>query len=106
MHAVTVSTTTPEYTAVLDHLSQLTERFKALPGAEEALLVQFKQKRWVAITITATANELIVLALDRIKEDVQDYRVFIEILDNIEGMDSFVSSINGKTIPKIMHLCS
>ena len=103
MHAVTVSTKTPEYIAVLDHLQQLTDRLKVLPGAEEALLVKFKMKHWVAIT-TKDHDQLILLALDRIKEHAQDYRVFIDMLDNIEGMDT--SSINGKTIPKIMHLCS
>ena len=54
---------------------------------------------WVGITITATANEMIVLALDRIKKkDVRDYRVFIDMLNNVTGMDQVVSSIESNGI--------
>ena len=60
--------------------------------------MQFKQRSWVGITITATANEMIVLALDRIKKDVRDYRVFIDMLNNVTGMDQVVSSIESNGI--------
>ena len=92
------SKTTSEYTAVLGHLKQLTESLRAIPGAEEALLVEFKQKSWVGIAIRATAKQLLDLALVRIRKDVRECRVFIDMLNNIEGMDQVVSSIESNGI--------
>ena len=80
------------------HFTQLYDTLRATPGAEEGLLVRFKEINWVDINEKATVQELIENALNRIKYDATKYTVFIDILKNMAGTDQVVSSIEGKMI--------
>ena len=77
------------------HLEQLYDTLRATPGAEERLLVRFKQINWVDMNENATAQELIENALNRIKYDATKYSVFIDTLRKMAGVDQVVSSIEG-----------
>ena len=79
----------PQYKAVLSHL-------EALTGAEDSLLMKFKELSWLPIGAEASANELVTLALNRIVNDVRDYDVFVHMLRDIAGMERMVTTIAGK----------
>ena len=70
---------------VLNNLEVLTKRLQ-LAKEVEPLLQKFKMEKWMALEATATANELVLLALDRIKNRVTDYDVFIRMLKSMPGV--------------------
>ena len=83
-----------QYNVVLKQLQALTERLQ-LSKEEETLLQKFKMEKWIAGGATATANELVLLALDRIKNQVTDYDVFIRMLKSMPGVKSIADQMTG-----------
>ena len=92
----------PQYKAVLSHLEALTTTLRVTPGAESSLLLKFQQLTWLAIETEASAKELVTLALNRIKNDVKDYEVFINMLETVPGMKTVVNKITG-TVETSLH---
>ena len=84
-----------QYKAVLHNM----ETLRMTLGAED-LLLKFQEKEWLSIASQAKADELIRLALDRIKNDIKDYEVFISMLQAITGLSTVTSKITG-----IMYTC-
>ena len=80
--------------AVLKKLQVLTERLQ-LTKQVEPLLQKFKMEKWIALGATATANELVELALDRIKNQVTDYDVFIRMLKSMPGVEPIAVQMIG-----------
>lgn len=88
---------TPQYQAVLNQLMNLTQRLeqKANAKAKQDLVQMFQMKSWVGdITKPEVAN-LIHVALHRIKTDVKEYEVFIDMLDQIPVVAQFVTQMKG-----------
>ena len=81
-----------EYNVVLENLELLTERIQRAKR-EETLLQKFKMERWIAGGATATANDLVLLALNRIKEQITDYDIFIRMLKDMPGVKSIANQI-------------
>ena len=79
---------------VLKKLEALTERLQRAKEVE-TLLQKFKMEEWIAEGATATANELVLLALDRIKDQVTDYDVFIRMLKSMPGVKSIAYQMIG-----------
>ena len=86
--------TSPQYNVVLKKLQVLTECLQHTK-VEETLLQKFKMQRWIAVGATATANELVELALNRIKNQVADYDVFIGMLKSMPGVESIADQMIG-----------
>ena len=83
---------TPQYNVVLENLESLTERLQHAKEVE-TLLQKFIMQKWIANKSTATANELVLLALNRIKNQVTDYDVFITMLKDMPGVKSIADQI-------------
>ena len=83
-----------QYNVVLKKLEVLTERLQRAKEVE-TLLQKFKMEKWIADGATATANELVLLALDRIKNQVTDYDVFIRMLKSMPGVKSIADQMTG-----------
>ena len=79
---------------VLKKLQLLTERLQ-LTKEVEPLLQKFKMEKWIALGAKATANELVELALDRIKNQVTDYDVFIRMLKSMPGVEPIAHQMIG-----------
>ena len=90
-------TKSPQYLAVLNQLVALQERLdlKANAKAKEKLLLMFQAKQWLGGTADPTAAALVQLALNRIKDDVNQYGVFIKILQDITGLADIADKITG-----------
>ena len=82
------------HAVVLKKLQVLTERLK-LAKEVDPLLQKFKMEKWIALGATATANELVLLALDRIKNQVTDYDVFIRMLKSMPGVEPIALQMIG-----------
>ena len=82
----------PQYNVVLGNLQKLTERLQQAKEVE-TLLQKFKMEKWIGTDATATANELVLLALGRIKDEVTDYDVFIKMLKSMPGVKSIADQM-------------
>ena len=74
-------------------MSDIITALKSTPGATDMLTGKYKQKQWIDITIYPTEDELVTLALLRIKQDPKQYDTFIDMLHSISGMDITVDRI-------------
>ena len=80
------------YDSVRRNLSKITEALKATPGAKGHLIVLYMQHGWLNyITENPAEDELVSLALQRIKQDPNQYDLFIDMLRDIPGMDLIVA---------------
>ena len=84
----------PQYNAVLNKLQVLTKSLQHGMGVE-VLLQKFKMQKWIATEATATANELVLLALNRIQNQVTDYDVFIRMLKSMPGVNVIADQMTG-----------
>ena len=96
---VYAAVSSPQYNMVLKNLKVLTERLQRAKEVK-TLLQEFKMEKWIADGATATANELVLLALDRIKNQVTDYDVFIRMLRSMPGVKSLADQMTG------MYMCT
>ena len=62
-------------------------------SASQSLRRKFKEESWISPTSTSTEEELVTRALARIELDPKQYRKFIAMLSNIEGMDLLVEKL-------------
>ena len=86
--------TTAQYNVVLKNLGVLTERLQHAKQIK-TLLSKFKMEKWIASGAKARANELVELALNRIKTQVTDYDMFITMLKSMPGVKSIADQMTG-----------
>ena len=68
------------------------------PGALTELTQLYQQNRWLDITDKPNADELVTLALERIKVDPNEYCLFVAMLRSITGMENIAQKVtNGET---------
>ena len=78
-----------------ENLVLLVNTIEATPGSLEALQRQFIAKSWLSPITKTNANELAILALNRIENNVEEYDVFMRMLSSVTGMDQIVDIIEG-----------
>ena len=78
---------------VLSIMDDIITDLKATPGATDKLTGKYKQEGWMAFTENPTEDKLVTLALQRIKQDPNQYDLFIDMLRCIKGMDITVNKI-------------
>ena len=81
---------TPEYQRVLNNMEDITRALSTTPGAEEALSLKYKQKRWCDASASTSEKELVQLVLVRIEQNADQFYVFTSMLEDIPGMDQIV----------------
>ena len=87
---------TPEYDSVLKNMICIIDHLKVNGDAKERLILKFQEKSWIDITSMPKEDELIRKVLNRIREDAKEFLVFIEMLQDITGMDGIVDKLKGK----------
>ena len=80
------------YDRVRSHLVDITNLLKTT-GAREDLTQHFMQMRWLGNAQNPSENELVQLALQRIKIDPGQYDMFLTMLRAIQGLDLIVNAI-------------
>ena len=89
---------TLEYERVKTNLSSIITALQSNPSARNSLRQKFKEKGWLSITDSPTEEQLVTRALGRIELDPKQYRVFLAMLRDIEGLDLIVNRLTGMTI--------
>ena len=85
------------YDRVLSNLVAITEILKSSPSAQEKLTQLYQQSKWLDITDKPNADELIRLALGRIKLDPNQYGLFVSMLRGITGLDIIANKLSGES---------
>ena len=80
-----------EFDKVLSIMDDVITALKATPGATDKLTGKYKQEGWMAFIENPTEDKLVTLALQRIKQDPNQYDLFIDMLRCIKGMDLTVN---------------
>ena len=75
------------------NLSDITNALEMNPFASRRLRRKFKAESWISTTSKSTEEELVTRALARIELDPKQYRKFIAMLSDIEGMDLIVEKL-------------
>ena len=86
------------YDRVLSNLVTITKALKLCSSAQAELTQLYQQNKWLDITDKPIAEELVTLALGRIKEDPNQYDLFVAMLRSITGMENIANKItSGET---------
>ena len=83
------------YHKVLFKLNDITETLKSNSDAKEKLTRLYQQEKWLDVAATPAEDELVKLALDRIKQDPNQFDLFVDMLHKTEGMDLIVKTLTG-----------
>ena len=86
---------TREYKSVLEHIGNISYSLKGNSAAKQALTFKYQEKGWIAITESPDETSLVRLVLTRISLDPSQYRIFMDMLKDTEGMDIIVNIIEG-----------
>lgn len=83
------------YDRVLSKLSDITETLKLNSDAKDKLTSLYQKHKWLSIAAKPVEDDLVKLALDRIKQDPSQFGMFISMLQDTKGMDLIVKSLLG-----------
>ena len=91
---------TEEYRSVRSNLSDIVRALQLIPSAKQNLCLKFKEREWLDLPADPTEEQLVYQALGRIELDVNQFEVFVKMLDDIKGMDPIVQNlaIAGKVV--------
>ena len=81
------------YERVLSNLVDITDILKLTPSAQAKLTQLYQQNKWLEITDKPNADELVRLALARIKLDPGQYYLFVSMLRDITGLNIIADKI-------------
>ena len=81
------------YDKVLNKLDDIIKTLQLNPGARDKLTRLYRQDKWLDIAARPTEDELVTLALERIKQDPSQFDLFIDMLRDTEGMDLIVTTL-------------
>ena len=85
----------PEYKAVQEHFDVLAAALDANSDAKKDLLRKFKAKGWFKPPAKPDSDEMIGVALDKIRADVKHYEEFIGMLKSLSELDHITIKITG-----------
>ena len=81
------------YDKVLNKLNDITQTLQLNPGARDKLTRLYQREKWLGIAARPAEGELVTLALDRIKQDPNQFDLFIDMLRDTEGMELIVTTL-------------
>ena len=88
--------TTAEYKKVKENMKSFIDTIDSIPYGVKHLTTKFREAGWLALYAKdISADDLIIQALDRIKNDAAEHQVFLDMLRDIVGTDQIVAMLNG-----------
>ena len=84
---------TPEYKSVSNNMEDIINALKTVKGAKECLIMKYWGKGWLPQTANPTEDELVSQVLHRISMKTSEFRIFMDMLNNIKGMDLVVDKL-------------
>ena len=80
-------TDTIQYRAVLSLIEDITRAIKATPEVKECLSIKFKMKQWIKPTAACSEAELAQCALEKVRQDPEQFPILVEMFRDTVGMD-------------------
>ena len=75
-------------------MGDIEDTLNATPIATQTLTTQFIQNSWLSPNVkNTTANDLVGVVLNRIKDDPSQYDDFHDMLSDMEGMDLLLKKL-------------
>lgn len=87
---------TPEHETVLQNMGMIIERLELTKGLDKQLAIAFQSHKWSGLTSSPSAEELVRLAVWNIKQNEDNFYVFIGMLKDIGGMGKIVNLLKDK----------
>ena len=84
---------TEQYKRVNANFDSIVKSLKANTDAFSSLRCKLKEKNWCQLDVTP--QRLLEVVLDRIRLNAKVYDEFIEVLDNVDGLDLIKDTIEG-----------
>lgn len=85
---------TIEYQVVRSNISKITSALENTLGATKQLSELYKQNEWLSLAVDATETDLVNTALNRIKQEASQFKLFVGMLREIPGMDLTVKTLD------------
>ena len=82
-----------DYDRILSRLDDITETLKLNSDARDKLTSLYQKHKWLSISAKPVEDDLVKLALDRIKHDPSQFDMLISMFQAIEGMDLIVNTL-------------
>lgn len=95
---------TPEYDGVRTNLSHITGALVANPSGQAQLRLMYIEMGWLSILANPTPQDLVFLALRRIKENSSHYGLFTTMLRAIPGLDLIAKKLTGEIMLNVVFL--
>lgn len=86
-------TDTLEYKCLLKNQGDIVMTLKSLKAAKCKLILKYQEKELIPLTESPTEEQLLVQALDRVRTKATEFRVFVEMLEDIKGLDLIVEKL-------------
>ena len=83
------------FMSVRAYIPDITNCLKTNRATKEALIMEYQKLGWIPITAIPSETELVTLALDRISNDAGQYNIFMQMLENIAGINLIVDKLKG-----------
>ena len=64
--------------------------------ANQRLRQKFQKERWLSVGSDTGGERLVTVALSRIEIDAGQFQQFIDMLNDIDGMDQIVKKLTGR----------
>ena len=92
------------YDSILSRLSEITDTLKLNSGARDKLISLYQKHKWLSIAEKPVEDNLVKLALNRIKQDPSQFDKLISMLREIEGMDLIVKILTGGEFSSLVYV--
>ena len=87
---------TSEYTRVRQNLDAITQVLDMNSDANQRLRQKFQKERWLSVGSDTGGEQLVTVALSRIENDAGQFQQFVDMLNDIDGMDLIVKKLTGR----------
>ena len=79
-------TNTEEYITLRRNVSSIINSLRSVVGSKEELYLKFVELDWLGPTLDLSENQLVILVLDKVKNDSRIFHDFVTLLGTINGM--------------------
>ena len=84
---------TAEYQKMMNNMEKLITALQVTPGAYDSLSTKCKAKGWYPPSSDTSEKDLVLLVIERIKQEASQFYLFISMLEDIIGLDQIVRSL-------------
>lgn len=84
---------TAEYQKMMSNMEKLITALQVTPGAYDSLSTKCQEKLWYPPSSDTSAKELVLLVIERIRQEASQFYLFISMLEDVIGLDQIVRSL-------------